>query len=86
MYKDRAFSPLSLPAAVAQTSYVYEHLTSNGIEVISWDPYARVQSEEESNQDSINLQDFLKKIKFHLKYFKQADIYLQYLKKVYFRF
>ena len=34
MYKDRAFSPLSLPAAVAQASYVYENLTSNGIEVI----------------------------------------------------
>ena len=34
MYKDGAFSPLSLPAAVAQASYVYENLTSNGIEVI----------------------------------------------------
>ncbi|MHC1717873.1 MAG: elongator complex protein 3 [Acidaminococcaceae bacterium] len=34
MYKDMAFSPLSLSEAVAQASYVYEHLTSNGIEVI----------------------------------------------------
>ena len=34
MYRDKVFFPLSLSAAVAQASYVYERLTSNGIEVI----------------------------------------------------
>ena len=47
----------------------------------SWDPYARVQSEEESDQDSINLQDFLKENKISFEIFQTGRYLPAILKK-----
>ena len=47
----------------------------------SWDPYARVQSEEESNQDSINLQDFLKENQISFEIFQTGRYLPAILKK-----
>ena len=47
----------------------------------SWDPYARVQSEKESNQDSINLQDFLKKNQISFEIFQTGRYLPAILKK-----
>lgn len=47
----------------------------------SWDPYARVQSEEESDQDSINLQDFLKENQISFEIFQTGRYLPAILKK-----
>ena len=47
----------------------------------SWDPYARVQSEEESNQDSINLQNFLKENQISFEIFQTGRYLPAILKK-----
>ena len=47
----------------------------------SWDPYARVQSEEESNQDSTDLQDFLKENQISFEIFQTGRYLPAILKK-----
>ena len=47
----------------------------------SWDPYARVQSEEESNQDSTDLQNFLKENQISFEIFQTGRYLPAILKK-----